>query len=133
MVGSYRWLTIEDQLSDAGELEDLETRLRGLPDLSSTILRLWLKGTLPLTGRAELDRRLLGIGAAMFHLDVDDTGLAIRPSAADLELIDFGGVLRHAADRLKAVAEDAAVGPLEKRRAEDALVQLFVMAVGTGA
>ena len=132
-VGSYRWLTIEDQLSDAGELEDLETRLRGLPDLSSTILRLWLKGTLQLTGRAELDRRLLGIGAAMFHLDVDDTGLAIRPSAADLELIDFGGVLRHAADRLKAVAEDAAVGPVEKRRAEDALVQLFVMAVGTGA
>ncbi|MDR3437852.1 hypothetical protein, partial [Telmatospirillum sp.] len=104
-----------------------------LPDLSSTILRLWLKGTLQLTGRAELDRRLLGIGAAMFHLDVDDTGLAIRPSAADLELIDFGGVLRHAADRLKAVAEDAAVGPVEKRRAEDALVQLFVMAVGTGA
>ena len=132
-VGSYRWLTIEDQLTDTGELEDLETRVRGLPHLSSTILRLQLRGTLPLAGRAELDRRLLGIGAAMFHLDVDDTGLAIRASAADLELIDFGGVLRHAADRLKAMAEDAATGPLERRRAEEALVQLFVMAAGTRA
>ena len=131
-VGTYRWLTIEDHLSDTTEFNDLETRLRALPELSSTILRLWLKGTLPLAGRAELDRRLLGIAAAMFHLDVDDSSLSIRPSATDLELIDFGGVLRHAADRLKSMTEDTAAGLTEKRRAEDALVQLFVMAVGTG-
>lgn len=132
-VGSYRWLTVEEHVTDTADLEDLEGRLRGLSDLSSTILRLWLKGFLPLTGRAELDRRLLAIGAATFHLDVDDSGLAVRPNAADLELIDFGGVLRYAADRLKAVAEDASAGPAEKRCAEDALVQLFVMAVGKGA
>src|SRR5487761_2072592 len=80
-VGTYQWLTIEAHLSDVGELDDLETRLRGLPDLSSTILRLWLRGTLPLAGRTELDRRLLALGAAMFHLDFDDANLSIRPSA----------------------------------------------------
>ncbi len=40
-VGSYRWLTIEDQLSDAGDLKTWRRGLRGLPGLSSTILRLW--------------------------------------------------------------------------------------------
>lgn len=129
-VGTLRWVTLEDQINDAAQLEDLETRLRSLPNLSNTILRLWLKGTLPLAGRAELDRRLLGVGAAMFHLDLDTAGLSIRPSSADLELIDFGGVLRHAADRLKAATEDASVGPAGRKRAEDALVQLFVMSVG---
>jgi hypothetical protein len=47
-----------------------------------------------------------------------------------LEAIDFGGVLRHAADRLKTMADDESMDANERRRAEDALVQLFVMAVG---
>ena len=130
-VGTYRWVTIEDQLSDASDLQDLDTRLRNLPALSRTILRLSLKGVLPLAARAELDQRLLGLAAAMFHLNVDDTGLSIRPSATDLELIDFGGVLRRAADQLKLKAEDSSLGPMERRRAEDALVELFVTVVGT--
>jgi hypothetical protein len=124
-------VTIEDQLSDASDLQDLDTRLRNLPALSRTILRLSLKGVLPLAARAELDQRLLGLAAAMFHLNVDDTGLSIRPSATDLELIDFGGVLRRAADQLKLKAEDSSLGPMERRRAEDALVELFVTVVGT--
>jgi len=132
VVGTYRWLTREEHLADPTELEDLETRLRALPDLSCTILRLLLKGTLPLAGRAELDQRLLGLTAALFHLDVDQLGLLVRPTAADLEAIDFGGVLRHAADRLRSMADDDANGVGEKRRAEDALVQLFVMAAGNG-
>lgn len=132
VVGSYRWLTIEHQLSDSGDLQDLETRIRRLPDLSTTILRLRLKGTLELSGRVELDRRLSDVEAAMFHLDVDNTGLAIRPSAADLEMIDFDGVLRHVADKLKALADDLPAESGEKRRAEDALIELFVKAAGVG-
>jgi DNA repair exonuclease SbcCD nuclease subunit len=132
VVGTFRWLTREEHIGDTLELDDLETRLRALPDLPNTILRLLLKGTLPLAGRAELDRRLLGLAAALFHLDVDHGNLLVRPTAADLEAIDFGGVLRHAADRLKASADDDTRGADERRRAEDALVQLFVMAVGSG-
>jgi DNA repair exonuclease SbcCD nuclease subunit len=132
VVGTYRWLTREEHIADPVELSDLEERLRTLPELSSTILRLFLKGTLPLSGRVELDRRLLGLTAAMFHHDVDQLGLLVRPTAADLEAIDFGGVLRHAADRLRLMADDDVNGPNEKKRAEDALVQLFVMAAGNG-
>jgi len=130
-VGTYRWLTREEHLSDTGELEDLETRMRALPDLSGTILRLRLNGTLPIAGRTELDRRLGGLAAAMFHLDVDHSGLLVRPTSADLEAIDFGGVLRQAAERLKAMSEDQSKDAGERRQAEDALVQLFITAAGT--
>lgn len=130
-VGTYRWLTREEHLSDTGELDDLETRMRALPDLSRTILRLRLRGALPIAGRTELDRRLDGLAAAMFHLDVDRSGLLVRPTSADLEAIDFGGVLRQAAERLKAMSEDESKDAGERRRAEDALVQLFVTAAGT--
>ncbi len=75
---------------------------------------------------------MLGLSAAFFDLDVDQTGLAVRPTGADLEAIDFDGVLRHAADRLKLMADDDAMGPGRMQRAEDALVELFVLAADTG-
>ena len=47
--------------------------------------------------------------------------------ADTLEQIDFHGVLREAAELLKAEAEDPGASVAARRRAEEALVQLFVM------
>lgn len=132
VIGAFHWRTREETLNDAADLPDLETRLRAIPALSSTILRLRLKGVLPLAGRAELDRMLAGLSAAMFSLDTEDGALVSRPTEQDLESIDFGGVLRHAAERLKTMAEKADTST-DKKRAEDALVHLFVMATSKGA
>lgn len=82
---------------------------------------------MPLAGRADLDRYLSGLHAAMFHLATDLDGLFARPTASDLEAIDFGGVLREAAETLKTMADDPTKSAAERRRAENALVQLFVM------
>lgn len=127
-VGSFRWTTREEHVGDGDGLADLEARLRALPQLSATVLRLRLAGSLPLAGRAALGRMLEGLKAAVFHLDVDDGALAARPTAADLEAIDFGGVLRQAADRLRGLAEDGASAADQRRRAENALVELYLMA-----
>ena len=127
-VGSFRWTTREERVGDDGDLADLEARLRALPSLSATVLRLRLAGTLALAGRAELDRRLAGLAAAVFHLDADLSALSARPTAADLEAIDFGGVLRQAADRLRGLAEDDGRPADQRRRAENALVELYLMA-----
>jgi DNA repair exonuclease SbcCD nuclease subunit len=132
-VGTYRWLTREEHLADCAELDDMETTLRALSEPSCTILRLFIRGALPLAGRVELSRRLLGLSAAFFELDVDQTNLAVRPTGADLEAIDFDGVLRHAADRLKSIADHDAADTGAARCAQDALVQLFVLAADTGA
>ena len=127
-TGSHRWLSLTEDVSGDGAIADLDRKIRALPELSSTILRLLLTGTLPLAARAEIDRRVEALSAALCHLDCSFDGLVAQPSDADLGAIDFGGVLREAAETLKARAEDMAEAPEKRRRAADALVRLFVMA-----
>jgi DNA repair exonuclease SbcCD nuclease subunit len=126
-TGTYRWITLTEEITDAAELEGLEQRLRNLPNLSGLLARLQVKGTLDLTARADLSQRLSLVEAAMFWLEADLSNLHVRPTLADLEQIDFGGVLREAAESLKTEAENPVANPAERRRAEEALVQLFLM------
>ncbi|MDR3409186.1 MAG: DNA repair exonuclease [Methylovirgula sp.] len=128
-TGTYRWLTRTERLSDGSELPDLDQRLRSEQDLSRLILRLRLEGTLPLAAHAELQRRLVDLEAAVFHLDLDQTALIARPTEADLEAIDFDGVIRRSADRLKTIADDHAQGAETRRRAENALIELYTRVV----
>jgi DNA repair exonuclease SbcCD nuclease subunit len=128
-VGTYRWLSRTERLDDGSGLADFDQRLRGEPELSRLILRLRLEGTLPLAANAELQRRLVDLEAAVFHLDVDQAGLMARPSMADLEAIDFDGVLRRSADRLKAIVDDPSQSPEMRSRADDALVELYLRIV----
>jgi DNA repair exonuclease SbcCD nuclease subunit len=132
-VGTYRWLTRSERLSDSSEFSDLDQRLRAEGDLSHVILRLRLEGTLPLAAHVELQRRLFDLEAAVFHLDVEQTGLVARPTQADLEAIDFDGVLRRSADHLKAMADDPAQPVDVRRRADAALIELYVRAADRSA
>lgn len=125
-TGTYRWLTRTERLGGGSELPDLDRRLRSEQDLSRLILRLTLEGTLPLAAHAELQQRLVDLEAAVFHLDLDLTALVVRPAQADLEAIDFDGVLRRAADRLKAMADDPAQSVEMRRLAENALIELYL-------
>ncbi len=125
--GAYRWLTLAETLATAEDAAALEQRLRALPDLPSLLLRLDVGGTLDLTARADLEQRLKGLEAALFWLARDLGNLHVRPTAEDLEQIDFHGVLREAAERLRSEAEDLSLPAAQRRRAEEALVQLFVM------
>ena len=126
-TGTLRWLSQEETLTAGADLDGLEARLRAIPDLSRLLMRLSVRGTLDLTARAALSQRLAQLEAAMFWLEPDLAGLQLRPTAEDLEQIDLQGVLREAAERLKAEAENAAASAAERRRAEEALIQLFVM------
>jgi len=53
----------------------------------------------------------------------------VLPVQADLEEIDFDGVLRRSADRLKSVIEASAASSELRRRAEESLVELYVRVV----
>ncbi len=126
-TGAYRWLSQREEVSAGTDLDSLEARLRALPEMSSLLMRLDIRGTLDLTARADLARRLAGLEAAMFWLQPDLDGLHVRPTLADLEKIDFDGVLREAAEKLRQQAESEAASLVERRRAEEALVQLFLL------
>jgi DNA repair exonuclease SbcCD nuclease subunit len=127
LTGAFRWRTATEDLAAAEDLPQLEARLRAEAGLPSLLMRLQLRGALDLTARADLAQRLQGLEAAMFWLEADLSALHVRPTPEDLERIDFQGVLREAAERLRAEAEDPAASAAERRRAEDALVQLFVL------
>ena len=127
-TGAYRWLSQSEAVASAADLDSIEARLRALPDLSTLLLKLNVTGALPLAVRAELDHRQSRLEAAMFWLDLDLEGLMVRPTLEDFERIDFQGVLREAAESLKAMAEDQAQSAQIRHRAEEALVQMFLMA-----
>ena len=126
-TGAFRWLSRQEDVSGAEDLAGLEQRLRSHTDLSSLLMRLTLRGTMDLSARADLNTRLSALEAAMFWLESSLDDLHVRPTQDDLEQIDFGGVLREAAEMLKAEAENPATSGVERRRAEEALVQLFVL------
>jgi DNA repair exonuclease SbcCD nuclease subunit len=128
-TGTYRWITRSERLDDEGALVDFDQRLRDEPDLSRLVLRLRVEGSLPLVTHAAFQRRMADLEAAVFHLDLDQASLTVRPTQADLEAIDFDGVLRRSADRLKNVIDDSAASPELRRRAEEALVELYVRVV----
>ncbi|WP_375779070.1 exonuclease SbcCD subunit D [Bradyrhizobium sp. ma5] len=125
-TGTYRWITRSERVADVEAGADLDQRLRAEPDLAHTIVRLKLEGALSIAAAADLQRRLVDLEAAAFHLEVDQTELVVRPTEADLEMIDFDGVLARAADRLKGTCDDPAQSPDRRRHAKEALVDLFV-------
>jgi DNA repair exonuclease SbcCD nuclease subunit len=129
-TGTYRWITCNQHLADAAGLADLDRRLRNDADLARSIVRLQLQGSLPVVAYAELQRRLVDLEAAVFHLDVDQEEFTVRPTQADLESIDFDGVLARAADRLRGVLDDAGQAPDRRHRAEEALVELYLRVAG---
>jgi DNA repair exonuclease SbcCD nuclease subunit len=130
-AGAYRWAQRDARVEAAQDLDDLERSLRAMPDTLRTLLRLDVAGAAPLGLRAQMDARLDALCAAFFHLDYDLASLSVRPTSEDLDAIDFDGVLRQSAEQLRARADDPALGAEERRIAEDALVELFLIVMRT--
>lgn len=132
-TGAYQWQSATLTVTSAEDFDAAESRLRSRPDLSVLLLRLDIKGALPLAARAELEQRLTRLEAALFWFETDVSGLLVRPTLEDFERIDFQGVLREVAETLKAMAEDEGQNAFVRRRAEEALVQMFLMSQQSGS
>lgn len=105
----YTWARLDETLHDADDITGLSTRIEALAsDPALLYLRLALRGSIPLAVREQVEhglrRRLEGL---LFALDLDDENLLPEPTADDLDAIDRpGSVLRLAAERLQAIADD---------------------------
>jgi DNA repair exonuclease SbcCD nuclease subunit len=107
-TGRFAWRREEVRLHGEDDLDGLSARLRGLhEDPARLLVDLALEGTLSLAGREQLAAALEELGAALRFLRVDDRRLYLSPSRTDLEAIAHGGFVRAAAERLKAMADDA--------------------------
>ena len=107
-TGRFHWRQERVQIHDPGEIERILERLRGLhPEPAALLLDLAVEGTLSLAGRERLAAGLDELRAALRYVRVDDSRLYQSPSAEDLAAIAQGGVVRAAAERLRALAEGA--------------------------
>jgi DNA repair exonuclease SbcCD nuclease subunit len=130
-TGTYRWLTMSASLGDGTAIEDLEARLRVLEGLPRLCLRLEASGLLSVEDRARFERMVEGVRAALCHLDLAEEALRTRPSLADLDGIDFDGVLRRVAGELKERLTAPGLAAEDERVTEAALIALYRMVEAT--
>ena len=124
-TGQYHWETLDESLENLEDVDLLEDRLRNLNgDLNHTLVELRISGALSLADLQHFEERIVeGAAAALYHLRIDRENLFPEPTDDDLDSIDPGGIVRAAADRLRAAAE---AGGSDADLARAALHQLYI-------
>lgn len=122
-TGVLSWLTLEEEVKAAGDMERLRDRVAGLAERS--LVRLEIRGLLH-AAEADLLRQIMEMRARFLHFTVDTGGL--RPAAEDgwEDLLPEGAV-RLAARQLR---ERASQGDAV---AAEALLELQALAAQVGA
>ncbi|WP_333672979.1 metallophosphoesterase [Elioraea tepidiphila] len=125
-TGRFIWHLAEPVLAETAEIDALADRFLTMPDAADIVLRLAPRGALTLAGRERFrDRIEETLAARLRWLDLDASGIEVRPEDAELAAIDLEGAVRSAADRLAALARDPA-SP-QAATAWRALVELWLM------
>ena len=124
-TGHYRWESLNEHLASLDDIDLLEHRLRNLDgDLNRTLVDLRLSGTLSLAGMQYFEEQIAeGAAAALYHLRIDREQLYPEPTDDDLDSIDPGGIVRAAADQLRAIAE---ANESDSTLAREALHRLYI-------
>ena len=106
-TGHYRWESLDEHLANLEDINLLEHKLRNLDgDLNRTLVNLRLTGTLSLAGMQYFEEQIVdGAAAALYHLRIDREQLYPEPTDDDLDNIDPGGIVRAAADKLRATSK----------------------------
>ena len=106
-TGQYRWESLNERVEDREDVDLLEHKLRNLNgDLNHTLVDLRLSGALSLADLLHFEERIVeGAAAALYHLRIDREQLYPEPTDDDLDSIDPGGLVRAAADKLRATVE----------------------------
>ena len=124
-TGQYHWESLNERIEDPEDIDLLEHNLRNLNgDLNHTLVDLRLSGALSLADLLQFEERIVeGVAAALYHLRIDREQLFPEPTDDDLDSIDPGGIVRAAADRLRATADS---GGSDADLARDALHRLYI-------
>ena len=124
-TGQYRWESLDERVEDLEDVDLLEHKLRNLNgDLTHTLVDLKLSGALSLADLQHFEERIVEeAAAALYHLRIDREQLFPEPTDDDLDSIDPGGIVRAAADSLRAIVE---VGGSDADLARAALHRLYI-------
>ena len=123
-TASHAWSRLQWTLNSFDDFNREIAALASGSDLSRLVLKLHIDGIVSLAERAAIETKLRDDLAHQVHwLDLDMGRLVVQPTQDDLSTIDAQGVLRVAAERLKAMSEQ---GGSEAARAMAALNRLYL-------
>ncbi len=124
-TGQYRWESLNERVESLADVDLLENKLRSLDgDLNRTLVDLMVSGALSLADLLHFEERIVeGAAAAIFHLRIDREQMFPEPTDDDLDSIDPGGIVRAAADRLRATVE---TGGSDAGLAREAIRRLYI-------
>ena len=124
-TGQYGWESLNERVESLKDVDLLEDKLRQLEgDLNRILVDLRVSGALSLADLLHFEERIVdGAAAALYHLRIDREQLFPEPTDDDLDSIDPGGIVRAAADRLRATVE---AGGSNADLARDAIRRLYI-------
>ena len=103
----FSWLRHELVFRQSEDFAQLDAAISATAArLSDVLLRLDISGRATAAQRREISRSIIGLEAALKHLDVDVSRLAVRAEGAGLELLGAVGQLRQVGDSLARMAGD---------------------------
>ncbi|MGK2879967.1 MAG: metallophosphoesterase family protein [Mycobacterium sp.] len=128
-VGTWRFVALEFQVDSARDIADLDLNLDLLGDKDTTVVRLYLTGTLSVTDRATLDACLDRYARLFAWLGTWDsrTDLVVAPADGEFDNLGIGGFAASAVDELVSLARDGA-----GEHADDASAALALLLRLTG-
>ena len=106
-TGQYRWESLNERVESLQDIDLLDHKIRTLDgDPTHTLVNLKISGSLSLANMQHLQEKIAeGTAAALYYLRVDREQLYPEPTDDDLDSIDAGGIVRAAADKLRATAK----------------------------
>ena len=124
-TGQYRWESLNEHVESLQDIDVVDTKLRTLGgNLNHTLVNLRLSGALSLAEMQHFQEKIVErAAAALYHLRIDREHLYPRPTDDDLDSIDPGGIVRAAADKLRASSEGSGS---EAALARAALHRLYI-------
>ena len=124
-TGQYSWISVQESVANQEDIDWLDSHLRSLGrEPARTLVSLTIDGALSLADMEYFGRKIEEeASASLAHLRVQDDDLYAIPSDDDMDMIDAGGIVRAAADRLREMMDD---GGEPGELASEALQRLFI-------
>ena len=125
-VGTWRFLTLHQEVNNRRDIADLDLNLDQLTAKDRTVVQLGLVGTLTVTDRAELDACLDRHARLFAHLGTWDrhTDIAVMPADDEFEDLGIGGFAAEAVAELMHAARTEGAGADAARSALALLLRL---------
>lgn len=129
-VSKFEWPIVEIDVAAGDLVKDIEERILGGATPRNLIMKLCVRGMIPVSEHGDLTALFDRLGAQLKALELLDEGLDIRVEFEDLDALDKSGSVRKAAEVLLQQSRNETAMPRDRLLAKRALDILFTYHVG---